>query len=266
VSAGHQGVLGSDYSITELIVALCVSLSWLVWTGVLLGLSQLDTVGNAPVISAAPEIPIKVMPVLDMDSPLLKLGGKKRKAVLPDMWRKKPTPTKIKERLAQVSSKAKDDLEDVSPEDLDVSDAGETIAPDAEVADKVDIEDEGADASVEGVGGGSAAGSEHGTETDPLKARAASQYHGRILGFLKSGFSCPALPDGVKKSCRPSASVIIGGDGTVTSVSFNACGNAALDAAAQASISSKRGQQVPPPPENYPELRPNSISVAYVCQ
>ena len=154
----------------------------------------------------------------------------------------------------------------IPPEDLEVSDAGEAIAPDAEVADKVDMPEDNTDAGEEGSGGGHAAGSKYGTETDPLKARAAGQYHDRILRFLKQGFSCPAVPDDVKKTCQPSASVSIGGDGTVTSFSFNPCGNEAMDAAARSAISSKVGQQIPPPPEKYEDLRPNSFSVAYVCK
>jgi hypothetical protein len=260
------GVLGTDYRSTEVLVALFVALSVPVWSVVILAVAELDMQADAPAITAGDAVPIRVTPVVDMDSPLLKLGGKKVKAKLPDRWVKPQLPTKIEERTAQVSTKAKDDVNDIPPEDLEVSDAGEAIAPDAEVADQVDMPEDNTDAGEEGSGGGHASGSKHGTETDPLKGRAANQYHDRILRFLKRGFSCPAVPAEVKKTCRPSASVSIAPDGTVTSFSFNACGNEAIDGAARTAISGKVGQQIPPPPEKYKDLRPNSFSVAYVCR
>jgi hypothetical protein len=260
------GVLGTDYRSTEVLVALFVALSVPIWSVVLIAIAELDKQADAPHITPGDAVPIQVTPVVDLDSPLLKLGGKKVKAKLPDRWVKPQRPTKIEERKAQVSTKAGDDVDDIPPEDLEVSDAGEAIAPDAEVADQVDMPEDNVDAGEEGSGGGHAAGSKYGTETDPLKARAAGQYHDRILRFLKQGFSCPNVPDDIKKTCRPSASVAIGGDGTVTSFSFNPCGNEAIDGAARSAISSKVGQQIPPPPEKYKDLRPNSFSVAYVCR
>ncbi len=260
------GVLGTDYRSTEVLVALFVALSVPVWSVVLLAITGLDSQGDAPIITPGDALPIKIIPVVDLDSPLLKLGGKKVRAKLPDRWVKPQRPTKIEERKAQVSTKAEDNEEDIPPDDLEVSDGGEAIAPDAEVADQVDMPEDNTDAGEQGSGGGHAAGSKHGTETNPLKARAANQYHDRILRFLKRGFSCPPVPAEDKKSCRPSASVTIAGDGTVTSFSFNPCGHEAIDGAARSAISSKVGQQIPPPPEKYEDLRPNSFSVAYVCR
>jgi hypothetical protein len=59
--------------------------------------------------------------------------------------------------------------------------------------------------------------------------------------------------------------VRIGGDGTVLGFSLSPCGQGAVDAAARAAIQAKVGQPIPPAPENYPELRPNSFAVTYVC-
>jgi len=257
---------GADYTPQELAIAAFIALSVPVWSIVLLMLSQSGALSDDAPHIVPGEMPIAVKPVVDMDSPLLKLGGKKVRPVLPDRW-KKPEPSeqpKVVERKAHVSTKAKHDAE-APPKDLEVSDAGTPPDPDAEVVDQADEENPDADAGSEASGGGSPAGSKDGTETDPLKARAASKYHGRILAFLKAGFSCPKLTDSEPR-CSPSASVSISGDGVVTAVSFNACGNAKIDPAANAAIQSKIGQQIPPPPENYPELRPNSFSVAYVCK
>jgi hypothetical protein len=257
VSSAALGVAGTDYRPSEVMVALFVSLGVVVWTVVLLKLSQLALMADAPAIAPSDPVAVKVNPVLDMDSPLLKLGGNVR-VKMPNEWEQHPDVVK---RRAQVSTKAGQTADDIpDKDDLEVSDAGTPIDPSATVTDDP-IDENLSDAGAEGSGGGSPEGSEHGTETDPLKARAASQYHGRILGFLKSGFACPG-----PASCTPSASVSIGGGGAVTGFSFNACGDAAIDSAARASIASKVGQAIPPPPENYPELRPNSFSVAYVCK
>ena len=56
--------------------------------------------GRGSVVEIAPvgNISVRITPVIDMDSPLLKLVGKKVRAKLPAMWRRKPTP---KKRLSQ---------------------------------------------------------------------------------------------------------------------------------------------------------------------
>jgi hypothetical protein len=264
VTARAQQV--SNYTSSEVLVALFVALSVPVWTMVLINLSKLASEGAAPAITPGDAAPIRVKPVLDLEAPLLKLGsGKKVRVKFPEMWQP-PDPAKIAQRQAQVSTQAGQTADDTPPEDLELSDAGEPLDPDAEVAAQVDVPEEGGDGGNIPEGPGSPAGSKDGTETDPLKARAASAYHGRILSFLRSGFSCSGVSDEEKKSCRPSASVSIGGDGTVTGFTFSPCGSSStIDGAARGSIAGKVGQQLPPPPENFPELRPNSFSVVYVC-
>lgn len=264
----QQLLLPRQYRPGELLIAGFVALSVPLWSvfGLLLAKTDKDRLfANAPLIVPGGHMSIKIRPVVDMDSPLLKLGGKKVKARLPKRWRKPEPDQKVVKRKAHVSTKAKASAS-APPGDLEISDAGAPPDPDAEVVADTDVEDDQVpDASTEGVGGGSPSGSKHGTETDPLKARAASKYHGRILGFLKRGFRCPSIAEGEKR-CSPTASVTISGDGTVTGASFNACGNAKIDTAASTAIHGKVGQQIPPPPALYPELRPNSFSVAYVCK
>ncbi len=43
-------------------------------------------------------------------------------------------------------------------------------------------------------------------------------------------------------------------------------GNAVFDAAAKAALESTRGQELPPPPENYPDLVQAQISLTFVCK
>jgi hypothetical protein len=100
---------------------------------------------------------------------------------------------------------------------------------------------------------------------NPLAARATSLYMSRIAGFLRQGFTCPSLPAGAV-GCPPTATFVIGADGTVTSVAFTPCGEATVDAAASAAATSKVGQQIPPPPADYSHLLPRAFSVTYVCK
>ncbi len=262
----RRGVLGSDFQWPEVIVAGLVALGMPVWVVVGFALDGLDKHAVAPTITAGDAVPIRVKPVMDMDSPLLKLGGKKRKARLPDMCKPKvePKATAIAKQRAFVSTKAKDTTDAIPNRELEVSDAGTALAPDAAVALDVDVEVDASvvDAGEVGETESDEADPEDGTETDPLKARASSLYHSRILRFLKGGFACPAAAAGTK--CMPSAGVSISG-GSVTGFSFRPCGNEAIDAAAKAAIAAKVGQQIPPPPESYPELIPNSFTVTYVC-
>ena len=83
---------------------------------------------------AEPE-PIEVKPVLD-DVPLLKLGSKKMRAKLPDMWMKKP-PIKRYEAASAPSPKA-EATKDKIPDTPLVKPNKEAPPPDAAIAKKVD--------------------------------------------------------------------------------------------------------------------------------
>lgn len=268
----RPGILGTDFSGFEVLVASCVALSVPVWSALLLSMTQLGEHANVPGIAPASEIKMSVRPVVDMESPLLKLGGGKGKKIkLPSEW-DKPAPKEPAEpdegsapRKAQVSTKAGKDVEDITDAGLEEGDPdAEAIDPDASVDDDPDASTDGAGGNTGQEvpeGGGTADGSPLGTETDPLKARAASQYHGRILGFLYQGWRCP--PD-AKRECRANVSVTLSGT-TITGVSVTPCGHPSIDGPAQALANSKVGQSIPPPPENYPELIPPSFNVSYGC-
>ena len=224
---------------------------------------------DAPEIVPVGAVPIRVKPVLDMDSPLLKLGGKRVRAKLPDRWVRQ-APVKRVERKAHVSTKAKAEVTSIPPTTVPLSDAGTAPPEDAAVAAQVDTPlEEDTDAGASNVDTpGSPDGVKDGTETDPLKARAANLYLSKIAGFFLSKFhpSCAGLSDEEKKKLRAVASVRLGGDGTVLSYGFTSSGNADIDGAAKRAMDQSVGQQVPPPPENYPTLRQNSHNVIFVCR
>ena len=143
------------------------------------------------------EVPIAVHPILD-DVPLLKLGGKKMRAKLPDMWKKNP-PVQVFKESSAPSPHASNNPKTLPTSPLAELDA-QAPSPDAEVAKEVDqtLLDAGPDASNENAQEeGSAAGVKEGTETDPLKARAVSLYLMKILAWFNARFRQPEIPSGL---------------------------------------------------------------------
>jgi len=213
------------------------------------------------------EKPVRVIPMLDPDAPLLKLGGKKAK--LPDAWIKK-TPQKLETEKAHVSTKAEKTEEAIPDKDIKMADAGEKPPePDAAIVKEQEVEiEKDPDAGEQAFPNeGHAAGDEKGTETDPLKARAVDQYRARVASFFSSRFrvSGSGLPEEQLMALRAGATVQLSGT-SVTGFTLSPSGNAAFDAAAQAALQATVGSSIPPPPENYPDLGVGSaFSVTLVC-
>lgn len=203
------------------------------------------------------EVPIAVRPVVD-DLPLLKLGNKRVKTKLPDMWRKAPPVQRFEQASAPSPQAAKTEAA-IPSTPLAKPDAAPP-PPDAEVAKKVDqvLTDAAPpppNAPV-AAGEGSPDGVKEGTETDPLKARVLSQYQAKILGWFNARFHQPIqIECETLKTLRASVVVNVGADRQVASYSIvRPSGNAVFDGAVKASMDNNVGQQLPPPPPLYPDL------------
>jgi hypothetical protein len=214
-----------------------------------------------------PPQPIKVTPVLD-ELPLLKLGGKK-KPKLPEMWKKQPPVQRFQESSApsQQASKSPNAIPTSALAKLDAS----APPPDAETAKEVDqlLLDAGPDAAPTVEGEGAADGVKEGTETDPLKARAVSQYMAKILAWFNARFTPPAgeIPCDELKRLRSSVAVSVGGDRTVTSFSVRSpSGNAIFDARVQKVMQGVVGAELPPPPPLYPDILGTVVSPVFSGQ
>lgn len=212
------------------------------------------------------ELPMAVKPVMD-DLPLLKLGGKRMKPKLPEMWKKlAPTPIQRFEEKSAPSEKAKDDPETIPTSEVVKGDAA-APPPDADLAKEVDPVLQDLDAAVaetepEVEGPGAKDGVKEGTETDPLKARAVDQYKMKVLGWFNSRFKPPIGQIPCDELHKLSSSVVanVSSDGTVTGYSVSRpSGNAAFDAKVTATMSAIVGQQLPPPPPLYPDILGSSI-------
>jgi len=211
-------------------------------------------------------VPIQVRPVLD-DVPLLKQGGKV-KTKLPDMWKKQPPVQRFEEKSAPSPKAAK------TPNALPTSPLAKPDAeappPDAEVAKQVDqvLLDATPDAAPTVEGEGSPDGVKEGTETDPLKARAVSQYQAKLTAWFNSRFNSPTaaeIPCDELKKLSASVSVNVSGERAVGSFSIaRPSGNATFDARVQSTMQGTVGAELPPPPPLYPDILGSVIRTRFV--
>lgn len=237
-------------------VALAIATAALVLAGsaVVLRASALHARAEAPEIDIGAGAVVRVTPVLDPDAPLLKLGGGREKADLPDRWKAKrprseaPRPTGAETAVPEASA-GSPAAKGPAP--------GDSASPDGGTGDVVAP-----------AGPGSPEGAPEGTETDPLRARALDVYRARLIAWFSGRFrvSGSGLPRAELGRLRAGATVEISPDGRVTGYSLSPSGSAAFDAAARAALESAKGQSIPPPPENYPDLSQSRISLVFVCK
>ena len=204
------------------------------------------------------EQPIAVKPVMD-DLPLLKLGSnKKLRPKLPEMWKKNPPVQRFEESSAP-SADAKNSPDAIPTSQLAKLDA-QAPPPDAELAKQVDqlLLDAGPDAApLDLKEEGAADGIKEGTEADPLKARAVSQYQAKIQAWFSARFRppCADLPAGEIDKLITAVRANVGPSREVTSYTVvRPSGNAAFDAKVKATMDGVIGQELPPPPPLYPDI------------
>ncbi len=294
-----------EYSALDLFLAATTASAVMVSSAAVLRAASLRDPATALEVDVGLAAPVRVVPVLDLDAPMLKLGGRRAEARLPDKWVRKPprapepeTAPETKKREARPSPRAAASEGDIPPPDMQVADAGATPrdaapepagdaapapASDAGLADVPEAAAASGEPLVgaapgEGTGGSgpvsSVAGPGHpdgvvgGTETDPLKARAADVYRSRLIAWFSGRFRVNGsrLAQATLTKLRAGATVQIGAGRRVVGYTLSSSGNAVFDAAAKAALESTRGQELPPPPENYPDLVQAQISLTFVCK
>jgi hypothetical protein len=211
-------------------------------------------------------VPIQVRPVLD-DVPLLKQGGKV-KSKLPEMWKKQPPVQRFEEKSAPSTKASK------TPDALPTSPLAKPDAavppPDAETAKQVDqvLLDATPDAAPTVEGEGSPDGVKEGTETDPLKARAVSQYQAKLTAWFNARFNSPTaadIPCDELKKLSASVSVNVSGERAVGSFAVaRPSGNALFDERVQSTMQGTVGAELPPPPPLYPDILGSVIRTRFV--
>ncbi len=234
------------------------------------------------------EVPVKVTPVIDTEMLTAKLGGKK--AVLPDMWQRAPASVKKEVQakppppeVAAPSPDAQTDVDDIPDKEKKVAsvDAGRDWGKEDD--DAGPPPEEGADAGLEnatedagiatldpdgGTNGASGPGcqGEGCTPDGGLDKFQEVQYQGRLIGFFKRGFVVTGLGLPPEEIQKLSVSVSVQLDGlTVSGFTMSSSGNSAFDAAARSAMQGKVGQQVPPPPEDRPDLQRSNLGFSMAC-
>src|SRR5690606_680438 len=205
-------------------------------------------------------IPIAVKPVLD-DLPLLKQGGKKVRPQLPDMWQK-PQPLRRVQPKPAPSPKAQKTPE-AAPQTPPPKASAEEPKPEDQVAKEVDQvleETPGAEPVVEGEGAPD--GVKEGTETDPLKARAVSQYLAKILAWFNARFQPPVgqIPCDELKALSAGVAVMVGSDRQITGYTITSpSNNPIFDERVKSTLERIVGEQLPPPPPLYPDILESTV-------
>jgi hypothetical protein len=261
----------SDFRASDVCVSVFFAFAVLAGAGLALRASALDRPAAAPEIDRGTALPVRITPVLDLDAPLLKLGGKRDTARLPDRWVRQAPRPRVEQR-AFASTKAGKSEHDIPPPEVKMAAAdAKPPPPDAEVAKQVDTPvaaavDAGAPANVDQAG--HADGVKEGTETDPLKARAVDIYRAKIAAWFSSRFrvSGSGLGKDELLKYRVRATISIGPDRTVSGYTIVPSGSAPFDQAARVTLEGAKGQSLPPPPENYPDVAQSQINVTFVCR
>lgn len=244
-------------------LALAVFLAGGVELG-LLGLLITAGQNRAKIVAHEPppaeEIPISVKPVLD-ELPLLKLGSKRVKMKLPAMWAKQAPVQRFEEKSAP-SEKAAKTTAAIPTAPVATADAA-APPPDAAIAKEVDQKlpdaappKEEANLPTEGA----TDGVKQGTETDPLKARAANLYAAKLIGWFQVRFHPPTdIACDVVHGLTATAAITVSGERTITGYTISrASSNAVFDAKVKATLDALVGQELPPPPPLYPDLSPGT--------
>jgi hypothetical protein len=274
-----SATLTRDYEIWEIGAAVAIAIAVQLGAGAMFYVAS-SGVSFAPEVDKGAQTPVKVTPVLDEELLPPKLGGGK-KSVLPDMWQR--APASVKQKIAEAPPPP--EVAAPSPEAKDdptvIPDAGHKVATveDASVEEK-DAGEEGADAGLttseedaglatldpDGGAGPGGEGDPNGVPDGGLDKFQERQYVGRLIGFFKRGFVVSGLGLPPEDIAKLAVSVTVQLDGlTVKSYSLGSSGNPTFDAAARAAMDAKVGSQVPPPPEDRPDLQRSSLSFSMVC-
>ena len=207
-------------------------------------------------------------PIAVAITPVLKLGTKTPNT-LPTPWqRKQPVAAKSQAALPSIHAEK-------TPEAIPT-----THVPDASVAPKtVDAgprEQPNLTAPVEGASvatassvEGSEQGSEKGTETDPLKARAADMYREQLRSWFAARFHVRGkVPFDRLKRLHAQVSVTVTPDRKVAGFTMNRpSGDPTFDAEVNATLSQveSSGIELPAPPPMYPDILHGTLPVGFAC-
>jgi outer membrane biosynthesis protein TonB len=207
-------------------------------------------------------------PIAVAITPVLKLGAK-TPSKLPSQWqRRRPVAAKTQAPLPSPQAEK-------TPEAIPKASTRDAAA--APMVDAGPAEPQPSPTRVEDAGGvttvasaqGSELGAANGTETDPLKARAADMYRAQLAAWFASRFDIRGkLPFDKLKTLHAVARVTVTDDRKVGGFSIEQpSGDPTFDAEVQATLRGieSSGVELPAPPPNYPDMLGSSRPVAFSC-
>ncbi len=210
-------------------------------------------------------------PIAVSITPVLKLGSKVH-GKLPSQWqRRQPVAAKTPPPQAALPSTQAEKTAEAIPK---------TSVPDASVAPVVDasarMEPANLTASVDSGGPatvasteGSEQGAANGTETDPLKGRAADLYRSQLASWFASRFEIRGkVPFDRLKTLHAAAVVTVTADRKVGSFSVvKPSGDPTFDDEVRGTLTRVQsgGVELPAPPPMYPDLLGQSLPVGFQC-
>jgi hypothetical protein len=207
-------------------------------------------------------------PIAVAITPVLKLGTK-TPAKVPEQWqRRRPVAAKAPAALpSPQAEKTPEAIPKTHAADASVAavvvDAGRVEQPNLSAP-----EDAGAVATAAPVEG-SEQGAANGTETDPLKARAADMYKAQLQAWFGSRFHIGGkIPFDHLKTLHALVRVTVTDDRKVGSFSITKpSGDPTFDSEVQATLTQIQasGVELPAPPPMYPEMLGKSLSVNLHC-
>ncbi len=204
-------------------------------------------------------------PIAVAITPVLKLGSKNPSKV-PSPWQRKrpaaaksqaPLPSPLAEKTPEAIPTSNVPDASTEPNPVSTGKPGPVAPEDAgTVATAASIE-------------GSEQGAANGTETDPLKARAADIYRNQLGAWFMSRFDIRGkLPFATLKTLRATAIVTVTADRKLGSFSVvKPSGDSTFDGEVRATLSriQSGGSELPAPPPLYPDMLGSSIPVAFQC-
>jgi hypothetical protein len=211
---------------------------------------------------------VAIVPVVDEDLPLLKLGTKRQPGKLPDRWLA-PRPVARAAPQAYPSPLAQAVPEAIPDVPVPTANAAPP-PPSSEPAKQVDLATTGA-AGPEPVSTtlGSPDGVKEGTETDPLKAHAVNLYRVQLDNWFSARFTIRGkLPFDTLKTLRARVVVSITAQRTVGSFTVtSSSGNPTFDDVVQRTMQSIQSSQaeLPPPPPLYPDVLGTTRPIVFSC-
>ena len=201
-------------------------------------------------------------------TPVLKLGSKTPSNV-PSHWqRKKPAPPPKADPSPLPSPQAAKTPDAIPTTRVQDASVPPVPTPSAAASADTTAPTGSAVAATASSVQGSEQGAANGTETDPLKARAADMYRAQLMGWFASRFQIRGkIPFETLKTLHASTVVSITDRHVVGFSITRPSGDPTFDGEVQATLSriQSGGAELPAPPPMYPELLGQSLPVGFAC-